>query len=100
MTQSKGGIWGFMEQASSLKKDSMIGFQVDSKIQRLVVYFETGCESGKPVPQAELNKIHAEIGKARQIVNKTPGRTPAKQIMEMITGLNQSLDKTLGELGL
>jgi len=100
ISQSQGGLWGYMEQAGSLKKDSMIGLQVDSKMQRLVVFFETKCQEGNPAPQATLNKISAELGKARQIVNKTPGRTPTKKLMEMITSLNQSLDKTMGELGL
>ena len=89
-----------MEKASSLQKDSMIGLQVDSKMQRLVVFFETQCQNGNPAPPAAFKKISAELGKARQIVNKTPGRTPVKKIKEMIMALNQSLDKIMGELGI
>ena len=100
VTQSRGGLWGYMEKAGSLRKDSMIGLQMDSKMQRLVVFFETKCENGTPPPQAAYEKIAAELGKARQIVNKTPGRTPIKKIKEMIAALNQSLDKILGELGI
>lgn len=100
MTQSKGGIWGYMEQAGALKKDSTIGLQVDAKMQRLVVYFESECQEGKPELQATLKNISLELGNARQIVNKTPGRTPIKTIMQMITTLNGNLDKMMGELGL
>ena len=31
VTQSRGGIWGYMEKATSLKKDSMLGFQIGSQ---------------------------------------------------------------------
>ena len=100
VTQSRGGLWAYMEQTGSLKEDSTVGLQVDSKMQRLVVFFETKCENGTPPPQAAYEKIAAELGKARQIVNKTPGRTPIKKIKEMIKTLHQSLDKTMGDLGI
>ncbi|WP_282010796.1 hypothetical protein [Nitrospina watsonii] len=99
MTQSQGGIWGYMEKASSLKKKSMLGFQVDGKLARLVTHWETLCAKEAP-PQETYNIIASNLEQARQIVNKTPGRTPPQKLMEMIKGLNQSLDKAYGQLGL
>jgi hypothetical protein len=43
VTQGRGGIWGYMEQNSALRGDSMIGFQVDGKLQRVIVLFEAQC---------------------------------------------------------
>ena len=47
VTQGRGGLWGYMEQNSSLRGDSMIGFQVDGKLQRLIVIFGIQCAKSK-----------------------------------------------------
>ena len=48
--QSKGGIWGYLEQSSALKDKSIMGLQIDGKLQRLIVSFENLCDKGKPLP--------------------------------------------------
>ncbi|CCQ92127.1 exported hypothetical protein [Nitrospina gracilis 3/211] len=99
-TQAQGGVWGYMEKATSLRGESMIGFQVDSKLARLVTHWDTLCGKNNPPSQETFNIIASNLDLARQIVNKTPGRTPPQELMKMIQALNQSLDKAYGQLGL
>ena len=98
VTQGRGGIWGYMEKISSLKKDSMIGFQVDGKLQRIIVIFETHCAKNPQPTKQTFDKIQNILGDARMIFNMRPGKTPAKEIMAKINGLNTSLDKLINEL--
>jgi len=98
VTQGRGGIWGYMEQNSSLRGDSMIGFQVDGKLQRIIVLFETQCTKAKKPSKKNYQKIDSVISDARMIFNLRPGRNPAKEIMAKIKGLNTSLDKLIKEL--
>ncbi len=93
-----GGLWGYMEKSSALKKDSTLGFQIDGKLQRLVVGFESFCNDGKSPTKETYDLIDARLGEARMITNKTPGRTSPKKIMEMINSLNKNLDQTLDKL--
>ena len=100
VTQGRGGIWGYMEKAASLKKDSMLGFQIDGKLQRLVVGFETLCENGKTPTQKTFNTISARLDQARDINNQNPNRVPGKKLLEQIIALNGLLDKTISSLGM
>jgi len=98
VTQGRGGIWGYMEQNSSLRGDSMIGFQVDGKLQRLVVIFESQCIKSKQPSEKAYQKIESILGDARMIFNLRPGRDPIKTIMTKINGLNSNLSKLIEEL--
>ena len=62
VTQGRGGIWGYMEQNTSLRGDSMIGFQVDGKLQRLVVIFETQCIKAKEPSKKDYQRIENILG--------------------------------------
>jgi formylmethanofuran dehydrogenase subunit E-like metal-binding protein len=98
VTQGRGGIWGFMEQNSSLRGNSMIGFQVDGKLQRIIVIFETQCIKSKQPSKKNYQKIENILGDARMIFNLRPGRDPVKKIMGEINGLNSNLSKLIEEL--
>ena len=98
VTQGRGGIWGYMEKSSALRGDSMIGFQVDGKLQRIVVLFETQCTKSKQPSKMNFQKIDSVLSDARMIFNLRPGRNPSKEIMAKINGLNASLDKLIKEL--
>ncbi len=98
VTQGRGGIWGYMEQNSSLRGDSMIGFQVDGKLQRIIVIFETQCTKSKQPSKKNYQKIESILGDARMIFNLRPGRDPIKKIMAKINGLNSDLNKLIKEL--
>ena len=98
VTQGRGGIWGFMEQSSSLRGDSMIGFQVDGKLQRIIVLFEARCIKSKQTSKENFQKVDSIISEARMIFNLRPGRDPVKKIMTRINGLHSSLNKLIKEL--
>lgn len=98
VTQGRGGIWGFMEQNSSLRGDSMIGFQVDGKLMRVIVLFETQCHKSKQPSKKSYQKVENILGDARMIFNLRPGRDPVKKILAKINGLNSNLNKLIKEL--
>lgn len=98
VTQGRGGIWGYMEQNAALRGDSMIGFQVDGKLQRIIVIFESQCVKAKRPSKKNYRKIENILGDARMIFNLRPGRDPVKKIMTKINGLNSNLNKLIKEL--
>jgi len=98
VTQGRGGIWGFMEQNPSLRAESMIGFQVDGKLQRIIVIFETQCIKYKQPSKENYQKIESILGDARMIFNLRPGRDPVKKIIGKINGLHSNLNKLIKEL--
>lgn len=98
VTQGRGGIWGYMEQSSALRSDSMIGFQVDGKLQRIIVLFETQCIKSQQPSKEVFQKIENILGNARMIFNLRPGRDPVKKIMTKINGLHSDLNKLIKEL--
>jgi len=99
-SQSSGGIWGYMEKANSLKGESMLGFQVDGKLARLVTHWDSLCKDSDKPPKETYDLINDNLDKAVEIVNKTPGRTPPDKLLEMIKDLNKSLDAAHKKLGL
>jgi len=98
VTQGRGGIWGYMEQNSALRGDSMIGFQVDGKLQRIIVLFEAQCIKSKQPSKKNFKKIENILGEARMIFNLRPGRDPVKKIMMKINGLHSNLNKLIKDL--
>lgn len=100
VTQGRGGIWGFMEKIAALKKQSTVGFQIDGKLQRLVVGFETMCEDGKMPTQKTFDTIAQQLDLARDINNQNPNRTPVEKLLKQINQLNVNLDQTISSLGM
>ena len=98
VTQGRGGIWGYMEQSSALKGDSMIGFQVDGKLQRIIVLFDNQCRKMKKPSKESFQKVENILGDARMIFNLRPGRDPVKKIMTQINGLHSNLNKLIKKL--
>ena len=76
----------------------MIGFQVDGKLQRIIVIFENQCAKTKKPSKPNYDKIMNILGDARMIFNLRPGKNPVKEIRAKIEGLNASLDKLIQEL--
>ena len=96
--QDKGGIWGYLEQSSNLKDQSILGLQIDGKLQRLIVTFESLCEEGKtPTPQLH-GLILNLIGDARVIFNKDADRQPKDKVLENLNGLKKNIDELLAQL--
>ena len=55
---NRGGLWALMEQTEGLQHKSMVGFQADGKLARLVGRFESLCESEKK----PTKKLFDDIG--------------------------------------
>jgi hypothetical protein len=98
IVQAKGGVWGFLEQSSGLKDKSMIGLQLDGKVQRAIVILETACQDGKPPSMEQYKAVESVVGDARMVFNMS-GRTPPAKIMEKINSINGRADQILKDLG-
>ncbi len=96
--QSKGGIWGYIEKSSNLKDHSILGLQIDGKLQRLVVSFEGLCEEGKTPTPKLYNLISGLLGDARMIFNNDADRHPKEKILENLKNLNTKIDELLAQL--
>ena len=96
--QDKGGIWGYLEQTQSLRSESLLGLQIDGKLQRLIVSFESLCEEGKaPTPKLH-GLISGLIGDTRMIFNRDADRQPKDKVLEKLNNLNKNIDALLAQL--
>ena len=96
--QDKGGIWGYLEKSSNLRDKSILGLQIDGKLQRLIVSFEDLCEAGKiPTPKL-LNLIMNLVGDTRMIFNRDPDRQPKEKVLDKLNGLNKNISDLLAQL--
>ena len=96
--QDKGGIWGYLEQSKSLSSKSLLGLQIDGKLQRLISTFENLCSEGK-IPTASLHaQILSLIGDARMIFNKAGDRRKKEQLMETLNNLHKKINDLLAKL--
>ena len=96
--QDKGGIWGYLEKSQSLRSESLIGLQMDGKLQRLISIFEELCSEGK-IPTASLHsQILSLLGDARMIFNRDGDRRKKEPFMKKLKELNKKIDKLLAKL--
>ena len=96
--QDKGGIWGYLEKSQSLRSESLIGLQMDGKLQRLISIFEDLCSEGK-IPTASLHsQILSLLGDARMIFNRDGDRRKKEPFMKKLKELNKKIDKLLAKL--
>ena len=96
--QDKGGVWGYLEQSRNLRSESILGLQIDGKLQRLISIFENLCSEGK-IPTASL---HAEIrnllGDARMVFNRAGDRRKKEQLMLTLNKLHKKINELLAKL--
>ena len=96
--QDKGGIWGYLEQSKSLSSESLLGLQIDGKLQRLISTFETLCGEGK-IPTPSLHsQILSLIGDARMVFNRPGDRRKKEQLMETLNNLHKNINGLLAKL--
>ena len=96
--QDKGGIWGYLEQSKSLSSESLLGLQIDGKLQRLITTFENLCSEGK-IPTASLHaQILGLLGDARMIFNRSGDRRKKEQLMETLNNLHKNINDLLAKL--
>ncbi len=96
--QNKGGIWGYLEQSSILKDKSILGLQIDGKLQRLTVSFESLCGKGKTPTPKLYNLILNLIGDARIIFNRAADQQDKNKVLERLNDLNKNIDELLVQL--
>jgi len=96
--QDKGGIWGYLEQSKNLRSESIMGLQIDGKLQRLITIFENLCSEGK-IPTASL---HAEIrnllGDSRMVFNRAGDRRKKEQLVLILNKLHKKINELLAKL--
>jgi len=96
--QDKGGVWGYLEQSSSLRTESLLGLQIDGKLQRLISTFENLCSEGK-TPTGNLHsQILGLLGDTRLVFNRSGDRTNKKQLLEKLNNLKNKIEKLLAKL--
>ena len=78
---NRGGLWGLMEQTEGLQDKSMVGFQADGKLARIVGRFESLCESEKKPTKQLFDNIEKLLGEARTIWNP---RSSGEEIVKLI----------------
>ena len=96
--QDKGGIWGYLEKSSILRDNSILGLQIDGKLQRLVVSFETLCDEGKTPTPKLYNLILNLMGDARMVFNRDAKRQPKEKVLENLQGLNKKIEELLAQI--
>ena len=95
VVMNRGGLWALMEQTEGLQDKSMIGFQADGKLARIVGRFESLCESEKKPTKQLFDDLGNFIGEARTIWNP---RSSGEKILKSINGLNKKLDSILSKI--
>ena len=92
---NRGGLWALMEQTEGLQDKSMIGFQADGKLARIVGRFESLCESEKKPTKQLYDDLGNLVGEARTTWNL---RSSGEEILSLISGLNKKVDSMLSTI--
>ena len=96
--QDKGGIWGYLEQAQSLRSESLLGLQIDGKLQRLISTFENLCSEGK-TPTGNLHsQILGLLGDARMVFNRSGDRRKKEPFLKTLNELKKNIEELLAKL--
>ena len=98
VVQSKGGIWGYLEKSSGMKDKSILGLQIDGKLQRLIVTFEELCADGK-TPTPKLHSLILNlIGDTRMFFNTDADSQGKEKVLGNLKGLKKRIDDLLAQL--
>ena len=92
VVMNRGGLWTLMEQTEGLQDKSMVGFQADGKLARIVGRFESLCESEKKPTKQLFDDLGNLLGQARVIWNP---RSSGEEVLKLINGLNKEVDSML-----
>ena len=96
--QDQGGIWGYLEKSPNLRDNSILGLQIDGKLQRLVVSFETLFDEGKTPTPKLYNLILNLMGDARMVFNRKADKPPKEKVLENLQGLNKKIEELLAQI--
>jgi hypothetical protein len=99
--QGDGGLWAQMERSGSLKDKSALGFQVDNKLMRIVVIFETLCADGsqKETTSKSYERIKLLLEQGKKIHRTHGTNMNPKTFLNDINNLNSELDKLINGKG-
>ena len=92
---NRGGLWALMEQTEGLQDKSMVGFQADGKLARLVGRFESLCESEKKPTKQLFDDLGNLLSEARTIWNP---RSSGEEVLSLINGMNKKVDSVLSKI--
>ena len=95
VVMNRGGLWAMMEQTEGLQDKSMIGFQADGKLARVVGRFESLCESKKKPTKQLFDDIGKLLGEARTIWNP---RSSGEEVLGLINAMNKKVDSMLSTI--
>ena len=92
--QGDGGLWAQMERSGSLKEKSALGFQVDNKLMRIVVIFESLCADGsqKEAASKSYDRIKMLLEQGKKIHRAHATNMNPKVFLNDINNLNSELD--------
>jgi hypothetical protein len=96
--QDKGGIWGYLEQTQSLRSESLLGLQIDGKLQRLISTFEGLCSDGKTPTGSLHSQILSLLGDTRMVFNRAGDERKKEQLLEMLNNLKKNIEELLAKL--
>ena len=92
---NRGGLWALMEQTEGLQDKSMVGFQTDGKLARVVGRFESLCESEKKPTKQLFDDLVNILGEARAIWNP---RSSGEEVLNLINGIKKKVDSMLSTI--
>ena len=95
VVMNRGGLWALMEQTEGLQDKSMVGFQADGKLARMVGQFEILCESEKKPTKQLFDDLGNLLSEARTIWNP---RSSSEEILSLINGMNKKVDSVLSKI--
>jgi hypothetical protein len=96
--QDKGGVWGYLEKTQSLRSESLLGLQIDGKLQRLISTFENLCSEGKTPTGSLHSQILGLLGDTRMIFNRSGDRRKKEQLLETLNNLKKNIEELLAKL--
>ena len=96
--QDKGGIWGYLEQTQSLRSESLLGLQIDGKLQRLISTFEGLCNDGKTPTGSLHSQILSLLGDTRMVFNRDGDERKKEQLLETLNTLKKNIEELLAKL--
>ena len=92
---NRGELWAHMEQTEGLQDKSMVGFQTDGKLARVVGRFESLCESEKKPTKQLFDDLGNLLGEARAIWNP---RSSGEEVLNLINGMKKKVDSMLSTI--
>jgi len=95
LMQVNGGLLALMKQTDSLKNRARLGGQIDDKLLRMIIFFETICSPGsKKNPTIEVyGQIQKGIDRGNFFINRNLNNTTPDEYLNEMVSFDLDLDK-------